>query len=318
MMRWQNSILILSLLLAGCASASTGLLRPNGVVVAAQGELYVMDRGNYRIVHLAADGRQLASFGRFGVAPGQVYSGWDIARDEQGNVYICNLDRDENGDVIHDGVKVFSPSGDFIREVGGQDYSYEEANASPYGLDVDSAGRLYVADFGSDTMRVFDAGGEPLGTFFGQTGSGDDEFNGLNDVVVDDARGLLYISDCVNSRIKEYVLTILPTGAISLTHRLTFGSYGSGPGQFSYPQYLAVDESTGRLYVNDMANYRLQIFDPWGQYMGEMAPPGVSAWQGMGLAVGDDGTVYAADALNNVIWAFGLDGQLVKRIELQP
>jgi DNA-binding beta-propeller fold protein YncE len=321
MTRWLNSVsflLVLSLLLAGCASTPAGLLRPNGVAVAADGSLYVMDRGNYRVVHLTADGQELASFGRLGTAPDQIYSGWDTALDPQGNVYICNSDRDENGDITHDGVKVFSPSGDFLRQVGGQDYSYEETNATPYGLDVDAAGRVYVADFNLNTMRVFDAEGRLLGTFFGQTGSGPDEFNGLNDVAVDDVRGLLYICDSINSRIKEYALTTLPTGEITLTHRLTFGSYGSGPGQFSYPQYLAVDESTGRLYVNDMANYRLQIFDPTGQYLGEMTPPGVSAWQGMGLAVGEGGIVYNADALNNVIWAFGPDGRLLSRIELRP
>ena len=41
-------------LLAACGQP-TGLLRPNGVAVMPDNTLYIMDRGNYRVVHTAAD-----------------------------------------------------------------------------------------------------------------------------------------------------------------------------------------------------------------------------------------------------------------------
>ncbi len=40
----------------------------------------------------------------------------------------------------------------------------------------------------------------------------------------------------------------------------TFGSFGSGPGQFDQPHALAMD-SRGRLFVGDRNNNRIQIFD---------------------------------------------------------
>jgi DNA-binding beta-propeller fold protein YncE len=280
------------------------------------GTLYIMDRGNYRVVHVTATGQFLGAFGNFGTGSQDIYAGWDIVYDA-GNLYICNLVRDESGTLVHDGIKVFTPQGKFLREIGGRDYKYGENPSNPYGLGIDASGRIYVADFAVNTMRVFDLEGNPLATFFGKTGSGDDEYTGLNDVAVDNTRGLLYATDSINSRVKQYTLEIGPEGEISLTHRLTFGTYGAGPGELAYPQYLAVDEPRDRLYVNDMGNYRIAVFDSAGQYLGVLDPPNVRNWQGMGLAVGPDGTVYIADALNNVVWAFGADGKAKGRIEIR-
>jgi hypothetical protein len=36
----------------------------------------------------------------------------------------------------------------------------------------------------------------------------------------------------------------------------------------------------------------------------------------MGLDLGPDGTIYVADALNNLIWIFTPDGQLSRRLEV--
>jgi DNA-binding beta-propeller fold protein YncE len=65
-----------------------------------------------------------------------------------------------------------------------------------------------------------------------------------------------------------------------------------------------------------MANHRIQVFDSAGQYLTELAAP--VNWQVLGIDVGPDGVVYAADALNNVIWVFEPDGRVRQRIEAQP
>ncbi len=308
-------LLVLAAALLSSCGPTMGLLRPNGVAVMPDGTLYIMDRGNYRVVHAAADGRYLGAFGRLGTAPADIFAGWDIAADAAGNLYICDLARDENGALVRDGVKVFSPQGRLLREVGRKEYGFDDPAHTPYGLDVDAAGRVYLADNSQNTLRIFDAQGALLAELF-DTGTGPGLFLGLNDVAVDDTRGLVYISDSIASCLQQFALSTDAAGNISLTHRLTFGSYGSGAGQFSYPQYLAVDERRGLLYVNDMGNYRVQAFDPDGSFVAQFAPPEVKNWQGMGLAVGPDGAVYIADALNNVIWAFEPDGRLRARIAL--
>lgn len=307
-------LLLVGALLASCGPAPS-LLRPNGVVVMPDGTLYIMDRGNYRVVHATAEGRYLDHFGQLGTRPEDIFAGWDMASDAAGNLYFCDLVRDANGNLIRDGVKVFGPQGRLLREIGRQEYAFEDAAHTPYGLDVDDAGRVYVADNSLNTLRIFDAQGQPLAELFGP-GTGPGLFQGLNDVAVDDTRRLVYISDSINGYIQQFSLTEEPSGTISLTYRLTFGAYGQGAGELSYNQYLAVDEGRGLLYVNDMGNYRIQAFDSAGRFVAQFAPPNVENWQGMGLAVGPDGAVYIADALNNVVWAFEPDGRLRARIAL--
>jgi len=53
------------------------------------------------------------------------------------------------------------------------------------------------------------------------------------------------------------------------THVFTgsFGSEGSGAGQLNEPTGLAVDQSTGDVYVADTGNNRVDKFDPFGTFI---------------------------------------------------
>jgi DNA-binding beta-propeller fold protein YncE len=285
------------------------------VAVAPDGSLYVMDRGNNRVAHLSAGGQLLNTFGRLGTAPGDIYIGWDIALDAAGNIYICHHTRDVAGaSRSSDGIKVFTPDGRFLRTLGEQVYtSADELANSPYGLDIDDQGRVYVADFDADTVRVFATDGQQLARFSGQTDEALNQFKDPVDVAVDDQRGLLYVIDPYNSRVQQFNLTT--TSELTLTHRLSFGSYGHEPGQFAYPQNIVVDDQSGQVYVSDMANRRVQVFDSEGQYLTQLAAPG--NWQALGLDVDPAGAVYVTDAFNNVIWVFEPDGRVRHRLEVQ-
>lgn len=316
-LRWGQLFLVL-LLLGGCASSPTGLLRPNGIAVAPNGTLYVMDRGHSRVVHLSAEGQVIDTIGRLGRGPADIYSGWDLGLDSAGNIYLCHQVFDVEGSYrAHDGVKVFHPDGSFWREIGPQDYAYgDEVQANtPYGLDLDDQDRVYVADFEANAIRVFDPQGQQIARFFGQKGSQAGQFNGLGHVAVDSQRHLLYASDESNSRVQQFSLSQTAGGQLEVTYRLSFGSYGREPAQFAYPQDIAIDETRGRVYVADMANRRIQVFDPEGKYLLEFSPPG--EWQVIGLDVGPDGAIYATDALNNAILIFEPNGQLRRQLEAQ-
>jgi DNA-binding beta-propeller fold protein YncE len=310
------TLVLACLALAACAPAGAQFNRPNGVAVAPDGSLFVMDRGHHRVVYMAADGKVLTTWGGLGTSDGYLYTGWDAALDDDSNVYVCNQVRDENGYVIHDGIKVFTARGQFVRELGGEDYPPhpETRVRKVYGVDVDGAQRVYVADYGANTVRVFDRAGERVAELFGRSGIADGEFEGLNDVAVDDARGYLYAVDHVNGRVQQFRLVVRPDGTLVATHRATFGSYGQDHGQFAYPQYVAVNDRSGRVYVGDMANRRIQVLDAEGNFVAAFAPPDVEDWQVMGLAVGADDAVYAADAFNDAVWVFEADGRLRGRI----
>jgi DNA-binding beta-propeller fold protein YncE len=126
---------------------------------------------------------------------------------------------------------------------------------------------------------------------------------------------LLYVTDQFNSRVQQFELEETTPGQFTASHRLSFGSYGREPGQFAYPQNIAVDEQSGRVYVSDMANRRVQVFDSEGNYLSDLAAP--VDWQVLGLDLGPDGMIYVVDALNNLIWVFEPEGQLHQRLEVK-
>lgn len=101
-----------------------------------------------------------------------------------------------------------------------------------------------------------------------------------------------------------------PAGA-AVRMAAKWGGAGSGPGQFSSPQDVAVDES-GNVFVLDRLNARVQRFTADGTF--------VKAWGSGGSAPGRffqpfgldaaGGSVYVADSGNNRIQRFDLGGTL--------
>jgi len=119
----------------------------------------------------------------------------------------------------------------------------------PFGVAVDSAGNVYVADSYNYRIQKFDAGGTYLAKW-GSYGAGEGQFSGPWDVAVDSA-GNVYVADTGNDRIQKF-----DAGGTFLAQ---WGSYGEGEGQFSYPSGLAVD-GAGNVYVADSWNHRIQKF----------------------------------------------------------
>jgi DNA-binding beta-propeller fold protein YncE len=300
-------------------------VRPTGVAAAPDGSLYIMDhidRSHSRVVHITSSGKIEAAFQPKDQKAGLVYSGWDIAVGPTGNVYYCNLiSNDER--TVHDGLMAFSPDGKFLYEFGAYDYANDSSTQShvPYNLDVDDRGLVYVSDFNYNELRVFDTQGHLMTAFTKDTVM-NFNYQGTGDVAVDDRRDLLYLVDYFAGRLDQYQRTILPDGTPQLTFLWSAGAFGHGPHEFSFPQYLAVDEVTGVVYVGDMGNRRILAVDPQGNFIADFVPPSVDEWQVLGLAVGadtehpGDRTVYAADAFNHVIWAFKTDGQFLRKIEV--
>ncbi|KAL9984456.1 hypothetical protein ACROYT_G006749 [Oculina patagonica] len=60
-------------------------------------------------------------------------------------------------------------------------------------------------------------------------------------------------------------------------HVFTFGSRGSGSGQFILPHGISVNENTDRIAVADSGNNRVQIFSADGSYLREFGQKGIKA-----------------------------------------
>jgi len=77
--------------------------------------------------------------------------------------------------------------------------------------------------------------------------------------------GQIYVVDGVNHKVR----TFNQKGELISS----FGSKGSGDGEFSFPLGIDID-SSGRLYIADSGNQRVQIFSPKGNFIAKvMIPP---------------------------------------------
>ncbi len=116
----------------------------------------------------------------------------------------------------------------------------------------------------------------------------------------------------------------------------SFGSEGPGNGQLIRPGVLAVNDSTGDVYVADRGNKRVEVFTAKGEYVsqfnGSASPTGVFEWHAYGLFSGGSvegqivvdnstnsadpskGDVYVLDTGHNVIDKFSSTGTYIGQV----
>ena len=105
------------------------------------------------------------------------------------------------------------------------------------------------------------------------------------------------------------------TGEAGYEFVLSWGSQGSGDGQFIRPQSVALD-ALGNVYVTDYINHRVQKFDSSGNFL--------MKWGGWGdgdghfirpqdITVDASGNVYVADAYNHRVQKFDSSGNFLTK-----
>jgi NHL repeat-containing protein len=176
-----------------------------------------------------------------------------VAADRKGVIYI--LQRGEKADPVI----AVDQRGRVLRSWGKGMYKV------PHSIRVDPDGNLWTVDAGSSMLLKFTPEGKKLQEIsVGEVATGSDcafpNLCGTTDVTFV-PNGRLFISDGYgNGRILEY------TADGKRVH--TWGTKGSGPGQFQIPHGIAFD-GKGILYVADRGNTRVQRFDLDGRYSGE-------------------------------------------------
>jgi len=196
-----------------------------------------------------------------------------VAQDSSGNIYVVDQDAnyvrkfDVNGNITaFAGVPGYGP-GSFGGD-GGQATAAHLSN--PIGIAIDSAGNVYIADYGNFRIRKVVPSTGIITTY---AGTGNGFFTGANapNTVVPgptgiafDAANNLYIA-CTNASI---IMKITPAGVTTIAAGV-IGTSGSGtPGyngdniaantaEVNFPSSVATDQA-GNVYIADTNNNRIR------------------------------------------------------------
>jgi NHL repeat len=201
----------------------------------------------------------------FGEVPG-------VAVNSRGHVFVFSRSNSATGPAFGAAAAQlfeFDQNGNYVREIGKGLYAWSEAHS----VRIDKNDNIWAIDKGSNMIVRFNPqgrvvwvfgrrqeaadGAEPLGHPDPPLPAVDGLFRQPTDIAWD-SQGNSYITDgYVNSRVAK----ISKEG----DWVKSWGTKGSGTGQFNLPHSIAIDLQDN-IYVGDRSNHRIQVFDTDGNF----------------------------------------------------
>ncbi|MFC0512931.1 gliding motility-associated C-terminal domain-containing protein [Mucilaginibacter angelicae] len=270
------------------------------------GEIAANNYGSISSISLVADYNLFQPFG--------------VCIDKNGNVYI--------GDAGTMQIYKVSPSG--VRTVlAGRYGGFDSIDGTgtdavfyhPFGLAIDGAGNIYVADWGADRIRKITpegkvttiAGGHGNGFLDGPTSVA--QFNSIYNVAVD-AAGNLYVADAGNNAIRK----ISPDGMVTTLAGGGEPGLVDGKGaaaRFNAPSGLVTDKQ-GNVYVADEENQVIRKITPDGTVTTLAGTGDYGMQDGLvksatfffprDITIDGDGNLFITDEGNNAIRKISTNG----------
>ncbi|HMF80495.1 MAG TPA: NHL repeat-containing protein [Candidatus Acidoferrum sp.] len=219
---------------------------------------------------------------------------------------------DGNGNILvadtgNGRIEKFSPTGTFLSVIASKGSGHGQLG-EPNGIAVDRSGNIYVAEVASN-HRVQKLA--PDGTFIAEWKGPDVGFYGPRRIAIgpDDS---VYVDDQGRTRIVK----LSPDGHVLSN----WGSKGSADGQFNDPTSVAVDSTTGKVYVADPINKRIQVFDQNGKFLTKWLIPEWGRPAGFeDLAIDSKaGRLYASSANMDAVLVFDLSGTRIGTLAPKP
>jgi len=311
------------------AAASASLSEPFGVAVDASGNLYIADTSNHRI-------RKVDSFGTITTVAGNGTEGFSgdgaaatsatlntpigMAVDTSGVLYVADSFNNRIRKIDAAGVITTVAGNGDARFSGDHAAATRASLSAPFGVAVDKAGNLFIADTSNHRVRKVDTlgtittvAGNGVQTFSGDSGAATRASLNFPTGVAVDRGGNLFITDQSNHRIRKLSTAgVIITVAGDGSNRFSGDNVAATRASLNLPIGTAVD-AADNLYIADTSNHRIRKVSPDGMVT-TVAGKGVGGFSGDGsaatraalnlpggVAVDGAGNLYIADTFNNRI-----------------
>ena len=181
---------------------------------------------------------------------------------------------------------------------------------SPGGIALSATGDILVADHGNHRIQIFSPDGKSV-KCVGTYGNRPLEFTNPLGIAIHPKSKKIYVAEFGNNRVQ-----ILND---DLTFCNTFGSIGSGNGQFQGTFDISFD-SAGHVFVTDTDNHRVQMFTAAGEYVRHFGKEGSGEGElngPKGIAIDSNNIIYVCDSNNHRISLFAREGHFLRSFGTQ-
>jgi DNA-binding beta-propeller fold protein YncE len=301
-------------------TVASGFLIISGITMVPNGNLYVSDRGAFKIFRVARSGESvvIAGTGSPGSGDGAGLSASfyanmrGITSDYNGNLYVLDSGNGKIRLITRSGntYTVTTLAGNGTNAVAVNGAANTAVFQFPSGAVVDTGGNVYVADT-TNKIRVVSSINPGTATMTLNLG----EFKDPGQACIDSA-GNIYVTDLAHHIIKKCT----PDGGCSiLAGSLRDGGWRSsqdGRGSaatFTQPFGICVD-STGNLYVTENINKIVRKITPDGDVSTIVSTSARLQYPRDVLIDSTGTTLYVLDQGNNCIKKFSISGSLVSTL----
>lgn len=181
---------------------------------------------------------------------------------------------------------------------------------SPRAIAIDASDNVFVADQ-NDRVQKFNSSGV-FQFKFATGGSGAGAVVAPSGVAVDRTTGDVYVSDGFTERTSGIVQKFNSSGVF----QLSWGTAGSGNGQFLNGAGAVAVDSAGNVYVTDVGNHRIEKFTSGGSFIMSWGSGGTGNGQFSGpegIATDASDNIYVADTGNHRIQKFNTSGAFITK-----
>jgi len=175
--------------------------------------------------------------------------------------------------------------------------------------------RLVVTDSYNHRLQVFGVDGAAIThqVSYGSLGAADGQFILPVGVAFSPDGSRIAVADKNNHRIQLFGIS-----GNTITHQVSYGSQGSGSGQFDGPHCISFSPDGARIVVSDDANSRIQVLGVVGNTITHQANYGVYGTtvgqfkNPRGVSFSPNGArIIVGDMTNNRIQVFGITGNSI-------